>query len=230
MSASNAPALVCSKSAPPTPWRVILFPTLEVQFQAELDVAGWSGGRNLAEGRIRRPEAGISIRVPRRTRSETQVRRSEVCPVEGIEHVRLETEVESLLETKLLTYREVPGLQIWALDNSHGGIAAKAYSGWGKCRWVDPAIRTYIGKQHRTTNVVCSAGTDGCTGCRRKIGAALETRYAANFPARKQHAADTFHVAEEWNVIVVGSHEDVTPIKRCRAKVVVTIEWILAHV
>jgi hypothetical protein len=30
----------------------MLFPILEVQFQTELDVAGWSGGRNLAEGRI----------------------------------------------------------------------------------------------------------------------------------------------------------------------------------
>src|SRR6266851_9864783 len=217
MSASNAPALVCSKSAPPTPWRVILFPTLEVQFQAELDVAGWSGGRNLAEGRIRRPEAGISIRVPRRTCSETQIRRSEVCPVEGIEHVRLETEVESLRETKLLTYREVPGLQIWALDNPHTGIAATAYRRRSKCRLIDPTVRTFIGKQHRTTNVVCSAGTDRSTRCRGKIGAALETRNAANFPSGQKRSPNTFHSAQEWNVIVVCGHEDVTSIKRCRA-------------
>src|SRR5207248_2392659 len=80
----------------------------EVESQTELNVTSRTGGPNLAEGPIRRRTRSSSRD---RTRTEADIWSPEICPIEGIEHVRLKSQIESLGEPKLLAHREVPGLQ-----------------------------------------------------------------------------------------------------------------------
>ena len=81
-----------------------------------------------------------------------------------------------------------------------------------------------------TTKIVSATGADCGVACRRKVGAALETRDTTNFPAGEQCTLHAFLTAEEGNVIVVSGYEDVPSIKSCRTIVVMTIEGILAGV
>src|SRR5262252_4883753 len=116
----------------------------EVEFQTKLNVPSRSGCRNLAERGVGGPAGGSKSSV-------TEIRRSEVGAIEGVEHVRLKPQVESLGDPKLFAHREVPGLQVGTLDNSHRSIAATPQRRRGKSRGIDPAVRARIGQQDRTT-------------------------------------------------------------------------------
>src|SRR5262252_8892447 len=201
----------------------ILTDRSEVEFQTKLNITSRSGRRNLAKGRV-----GRSVRS--RKGPVTEIWRSEVGAIEGVEHVRLKPQVEPLGNPKLFPHRKVPGLQVGPLHNSYGRIAAAAERRRGKGCRINPTVRPFIGKQHRTTEVVGAARPNRGAAGRRKISAALETGNAADFPTGKQCALRSFGVLEKRQMIIVRSHEDVPPIKRSRPIVVVTIEWVFARV
>ena len=70
------------------------FLSLEVKLQTELNIASWSCGCNRSEA---------SIRYDRTWGPE-------VCSIEGVEHVRLKTQIEPLRDVELFAQGEIPGL------------------------------------------------------------------------------------------------------------------------
>src|SRR5215510_3434396 len=103
---------------------------LEVELQTKLNVASWTSGTNRAE-----------------TSSSDHSRWSpEVGAIESIEHVSLETKIESLVEPELLAQREVPRHQIGSGDYAGTAIPTPGGGRCCKSRRIDPTIRAGISK------------------------------------------------------------------------------------
>jgi hypothetical protein len=76
----------------------IVLSKLEVQFDTKLNVPWWTSGADRSKARV--------------SQNSSRALNSEVSMVKGIEHIRLNTDIESFSHGELLPHGEVPRLEI----------------------------------------------------------------------------------------------------------------------
>src|SRR5688572_9344381 len=101
---------------------------LKRQFQPELNIARWTRRRDRSERRV----------------TEVNLQIAEVGPVESVEDISLEPQLESLGQSKITTHRKVPRMCARSHYCAHAARASASVRSDGKSVAPDPAIWTTL--------------------------------------------------------------------------------------
>src|SRR5262249_27721797 len=174
------------------------------QLKAQLNVSARRGGRNCSECFVRARET-----------PEGDRRVVEVCPVESVEEVSLELQLDPFGGVKHLSARQIPELATRTGDDSNARVPKPRIRRRRERIGVEPQRRSAQRRKalDRSSDIGGSARANRSRRRRREIRTALQVCDAAELPSRKHRAPEAFHAAEKGQPVGVSRNENMTPIK-----------------